>query len=124
MNLMLSERTLNLVRAREIGLMKPTAFLINTARGPIVNEDDLVNALETKQIAGAALDVFDVEPLPDDHRLRRFENCLLTPHLGYNVQELLTVFYQETVENVLMYLKGTPIRVLNPDVLKGRRGSS
>jgi D-3-phosphoglycerate dehydrogenase len=119
-NLMLSERTLNLVRAREIGLMKPTAFLINTARGPIVNEDDLVNALEAKQIAGAALDVFDLEPLANDHRLRRLENCLLTPHLGYNVRELLTVFYQETVENVLMYLKGTPIRVLNPDVLKGR----
>ena len=122
-NVMLSERTLNLVRAKEIGLMKPTSFLINTARGPIVNEDDLVDALENKRIAGAALDVFDLEPLPDDHRLRRLENCLLTPHLGYNVQELLTVFYEETVENVLMYLKGTPIRVLNPDVLKGRRAS-
>ena len=103
--------------------MKPTSFLINTARGPIVNEDDLVDALEKKRIAGAALDVFDLEPLPDDHRLRRLENCLLTPHLGYNVQELLTVFYEETVENVLMYLKGTPIRVLNPDVLKGRGAS-
>ena len=122
-NVMLSERTLNLVRAKEIGLMKPTSFLINTARGPIVNEDDLVDALENKRIAGAALDVFDLEPLPDDHRLRRLENCLLTPHLGYNVQELLTVFYEETVENVVMYLKGTPIRVLNPDVLKGRRAS-
>ena len=122
-NVMLSERTLDLVRAREIGLMKPTSFLINTARGPIVNEDDLVDALERKRIAGAALDVFDFEPLPDDHRLRRLDNCLLTPHLGYNVQELLTVFYQETVENVLMYLKGTPIRVLNPDALKGRVAS-
>jgi phosphoglycerate dehydrogenase-like enzyme len=122
-NVMLSERTLNLVRTREIGLMKPTSFLINTARGPIVNEDDLVDALENKRIAGAALDVFDLEPLPDDHRLRRLENCLLTPHLGYNVQELLTVFYEETVENVVMYLKGTPIRVLNPDVLKGQRTS-
>jgi phosphoglycerate dehydrogenase-like enzyme len=122
-NVMLSERTLNLVCAKEIGLMKPTSFLINTARGPIVNEDDLVDALENKRIAGAALDVFDLEPLPDDHRLRRLENCLLTPHLGYNVQELLTVFYEETVENVVMYLKGTPIRVLNPDVLKGQRTS-
>ena len=103
--------------------MKPTAFLINSARGPIVNEDDLVNALSRGQIAGAALDVFDQEPLPDDHRLRRLDNCLLTPHLGYNVEELLRAFYAETVENVEMYLKGSPIRILNPDAL-GRAGAS
>jgi phosphoglycerate dehydrogenase-like enzyme len=113
----LSERTLKLVAAREFALMKPTAFFINTARGPIVDEDDLVAALTKRQIAGAALDVFDQEPLPDDHRLRRLENCLLTPHLGYNVEELLRDFYTQTVENVSMYLKGTPVRVLNPDVL-------
>lgn len=117
-NVMLSERTRDLVRARELALMKPTAFLINTARGPIVNEDDLVETLSRRRIAGAALDVFDREPLPDDHRLRRLENCILTPHMGYNVAELLAAFYSETVENVAMYLKGTPIRLLNPDVLR------
>lgn len=119
-NVMLSERTENLVRARELALMKPTAFLINTARGPIVSEDDLIEALERRQIAGAALDVFDREPLPPDHRLRRLENCLLTPHIGYNVEEIYRAFYGDTVENVEMYLKGTPIRVLNPDALKRR----
>jgi phosphoglycerate dehydrogenase-like enzyme len=121
-NVMLSERTHDLVRARELGLMKPTAFLVNTARGPIVNEDDLVDALSRRRIAGAALDVFDREPLPDEHRLRRLENCILTPHMGYNVAELLTAFYTETIENVAMYLKGTPIRLLNPDVLRAPGG--
>jgi phosphoglycerate dehydrogenase-like enzyme len=116
--LALSDRTSNLVRARELALMRPTAFLINSARGPIVNEDDLIAALEARQIAGAALDVFDQEPLPDDHRLRRLDNCLLTPHLGYNVEELLRAFYTETVENVAAYLKGAPIRVLNPAALE------
>lgn len=115
--LALSERTRDLVRAPELALMKPTAFLVNSARGPIVNEDDLVHALSNRQIAGAALDVFDQEPLPDDHRLRRLENCLLTPHLGYNVEELLRAFYGETVENVVAYLTGKPVRVLNPEVL-------
>ncbi len=112
--LALSDRTRNLVRAHELALMKPTAFLVNSARGPIVNEDDLVSALGKRQIAGAALDVFDQEPLPDDHRLRRLDNCLLTPHLGYNVEELLCAFYGETVENVEAYLRGKPIRILNP----------
>jgi D-3-phosphoglycerate dehydrogenase len=119
-NVMLSDRTVDLVGARELGLMKPSAFLVNTARGPIVNEDALVEALTRKRIAGAALDVYDHEPLPADHRLRRLENCLLTPHSGYNAAEVLTAFYTQTVENVAMYLKGTPVRVLNPDVLKGR----
>lgn len=115
--LALSDRTRNLVRAKELALMKPTALLVNSARGPIVNEDDLVSALNSRQIAGAALDVFDQEPLPDDHRLRQLDNCLLTPHLGYNVEELLRTFYGETVENVGAYLRGSPIRVLNPDAL-------
>jgi len=122
-NVMLSERTIDLVGSAELALMKPSAFLINTARGPIVNENALVDALERKQIAGAALDVFDHEPLPDDHALRRLDNCILTPHMGYTVTELLAAFYADTIENVSMYLKGRPIRLLNPEALGDRRGS-
>jgi phosphoglycerate dehydrogenase-like enzyme len=111
-NVTLSDRTVGLVSAQEIALMKREAFLINTARGPIVVEDDLYEALVNRRIAGAALDVFDVEPLPDSSRFRALPNCILTPHQGYNVEELLKVFYEDTVENVLMYLQGAPIRLM------------
>ena len=79
----LSERTRGLIGARELGLMKPTAFLINTSRGPIVEEAALLAASREKRIAGAGLDVFDIEPLPIDHPFRTLDNVVLTPHLGY-----------------------------------------
>lgn len=113
----LSDRTRSLVTARELALMKPTAYLINSSRGPIVVEDDLIAALRTGQIAGAGLDVFDIEPLPAAHPFRTMENVTLTPHLGYVTHETLTAFYSDTVETVNAYADGTPIRVTNPEVL-------
>ena len=110
----LSKRTRGIVGPEELAAMKSTAYLINTSRGPIVEERALLAALETRKIAGAALDVYDQEPLPADHPLRRLENVILTPHLGYVTQENYRVFYGEAAENVRAYLAGNPIRVLNP----------
>jgi phosphoglycerate dehydrogenase-like enzyme len=110
----LSARTRGLVGARELSLMKPTAYLINTARGPIVDEQALVNALETRAIAGAGLDVFDEEPLPPDHPFKRLDNTLLMPHAGYVTEAQYRVRYRDTAEDVAAYLRGTPLRVLEP----------
>jgi len=109
----LSERTRGLVTARELGLMKPGAYLINTSRGPIVIEQDLIAALCAGRIAGAGLDVFDEEPPPADHPLRTMDNVTITPHLGYATQETLSAFYGDTVEAVAAFAAGTPIRVVN-----------
>jgi phosphoglycerate dehydrogenase-like enzyme len=111
----LSARTRGLVGARELSLMKPTAYLINTARGPIVDEAALVQALQSRTIAGAGLDVFDQEPLPPDHPLKRLDNALLMPHAGYVTQDQYQVRYRDTVEDVAAYFKGEPLRVLNPE---------
>ena len=110
----LSKRTRGIVGPEELAAMKSTAYLINTSRGPIVEERALLAALETRKIAGAALDVYDQEPLPADHPLRRIENVILTPHLGYVTEENYRVFYGEAAEDVRAYLAGNPIRVLNP----------
>jgi phosphoglycerate dehydrogenase-like enzyme len=112
----LSARTRGLVGARELGLMKPTAYLINTARGPIVDEAALVQALRTRAIAGAGLDVFDQEPLPPGHPLTALNNTLLVPHIGYVTEDQYRVRYRDTVDNVAAYLQGEPLRVLNPEV--------
>jgi phosphoglycerate dehydrogenase-like enzyme len=112
----LSARTRGLVGARELRLMKPTAYLINTARGPIVDEAALVQALQAGTIAGAGLDVFDQEPLPPEHPLKRLDNTLLVPHVGYVTREQYQVRYRDTVEDIAAYLRGTPVRVLNPEV--------
>ena len=105
-HLVLSGRTRGLVGAAELGLMKPTARLINTSRGPIVVEADLVAALTDKKIAGAAIDVFDQEPLPPDHPLRALPNLLATPHIGYVSRGLYARFYQDTVANISQWLDG------------------
>jgi phosphoglycerate dehydrogenase-like enzyme len=104
------------VGARELGLMKPTAYLINTARGPIVDEAALIQALQARTIAGAGLDVFDQEPLPPGHPLTLLDNTILVPHIGYVTEDQYRVRYRETVENVAAYLKGEPLRAMNPDV--------
>jgi phosphoglycerate dehydrogenase-like enzyme len=112
-HLVLSDRTRGLVGARELGLMKPTAYLVNTSRGPIVDEEALVQALQQGTIAGAALDVFDEEPLPLNHALRQLENTVITPHLGYVTAETYKVFYGQAVEDIQAFLRGEPIRVIN-----------
>jgi phosphoglycerate dehydrogenase-like enzyme len=109
----LSGRTRGLVGARELGLMKPTAYLVNTSRGPIVDEEALLDALHTGRLAGAALDVFDIEPLPADHPLRSAPNTVLTPHIGYVAENAYKVFYDDIVEDLEAWLAQAPIRVLN-----------
>jgi phosphoglycerate dehydrogenase-like enzyme len=103
-HLVLSGRTSGLIGAAELARMKPTARLINTSRGPIVEEQALASALKNKQIAGAAIDVFDVEPLPPDHPFRSLENVLATPHIGYVSQGLYKTFYEDTVSNIRKWL--------------------
>lgn len=117
-HLVLSERTCALVGAPELALMKPSAYLINTSRGPIVDEAALIAALQTGHIAGAGLDVYDIEPLPSDHLLRRLSNVTLSPHLGYVTREMLSAFYADTVEAVVAWLDGTPVRVANPEAFQ------
>jgi len=111
-HLQLSERTRGLVGARELGLMKPTAFLINTSRGPIVEEAALLAALREKRIAGAGLDVFEIEPLPIDHPFRTLDNVVLTPHLGYVTAQNYRTFLTGMVEDIRAFLDGRPLRVL------------
>ncbi|EUC15429.1 D-2-hydroxyacid dehydrogenase family protein [Paraburkholderia hospita] len=108
----LSERTRGLIGARELSLMQPHALLVNTARGPIVDEDALIAALSRKQIAGAALDVFDIEPLPVTHAFRTMDNVIATAHLGYVTEGSYEFYYGESVENIRAWIKGEPIRTL------------
>jgi phosphoglycerate dehydrogenase-like enzyme len=111
-HLVLSDRTRGLVGAAELGLMKPTARLVNTSRGPIVDEAALAAHLRAGRIAGAAIDVYGVEPLPPDDPLRSLPNTVLTPHLGYVTEDAYRVFYREAVEDIAGFLAGRPVRVL------------
>ncbi len=123
LHLRLSERTRGLVTGHHLSLMKPSAYLINTARGPLVDETALVAALKQRRIAGAALDVFDVEPLPLDHPLLALENVVLSPHVGYVTQEAYHLFFRQVVENIEIYLDGrVPSRARNPEALMRRGG--
>ncbi len=112
-HLVLSERTRGLVGAPDLALMKHTAYLVNTSRGPIVDEAALVKALTDRTSAGAGLDVFDVEPLPADHPLRGLDNAVLTGHTGFVVKEFYAKAYSEAVEDIAAWRNGRPIRVLN-----------
>jgi phosphoglycerate dehydrogenase-like enzyme len=114
LHVVLSERTRGLIGQAEFALMKPTAYLINTARGPIVEEAALIAALRSKRIAGAGLDVYDIEPLPADHPLRALDNVVLSPHLGYVTAENFRTCYAGVVEDIRAYLDGKPIRLLQP----------
>ncbi len=116
----LSPETRGLIGEREISLVNPGAVLINTSRGPIVSQSALMLALETGRLAGAGLDVYDEEPLPADHPLRRFDNVVLCSHRGYAAFETLCERYEAAYANILAYLDGQPINLLNPDVISTR----
>ena len=111
---MLSERTRGLIGAREFAVMNPATILINTSRGPIVDEAALVAALRARTIVGAGLDVFDEEPLPAAHPFRTLDNVVATPHLGYVSEDTYRVFYGQAVEDIVAWLAGKPVRVINP----------
>ena len=111
-HLQLSPRSKGLVGAKEFGLMKPSAFLVNTSRGPIVEEAALLAALREHRIAGAGLDVYDVEPLPENHPLRKMDNAVITPHLGYVTEDTFRIFYRQTVEDIRAFIDGKPVRVI------------
>jgi len=113
-HLVLGDRTRRLLGARELARMKPTAYLVNTSRGPIVDEAALVDAVRKGTIAGAGLDVYDEEPLPLDHPLRNLPNTVITPHLGYVTEEGYRIFYGHALEDVKGWLAGQPVRVLKP----------
>jgi len=112
-HLVLGERYKNLITKKEFGMMKKTSFIINTSRGPIINENDLVEALKDEKIAGAGLDVYDQEPLPQDHKLRFLPNALLLPHIGYVTAENYSKFYLQMVENLESCLKNRPLRIIS-----------
>ena len=113
-HLVLSERTRGILGRNDLLKIKPNAILVNVSRGPLVDEAALVEALKSGRLAHAALDVYDREPLPADHPLRKLDNVTLSPHLGYVNEENYRVFHADTVENVEAWLAGNPIRVLNP----------
>lgn len=123
LHLVLSERTRGILGAAELARMKPGAILVNTSRGPLVDETALLERLRSGRLI-AALDVFDREPLPAKHPLRTLPNTVLTPHQGYCAREVYAQFYRESIENVLAFLDGKPIRVLNPEamVAAGNKG--
>lgn len=111
-HMVLSQRSKNLIGASEFAQMKKSAYLINTSRGPIVDENAMIDALTNKTIAGAGLDVYDTEPLPKGHPLRSLPNVLLTPHLGYVTRDNYRLFYDQTVEAIRAWLDGKPVRVI------------
>ena len=113
-HLRLSERTTDLLNTQELALMKPTAYLVNTSRGPIINEAALVAALQNRTIRGAALDVYASEPLPADHSLRRLENTIVSPHLGFVTEQTYRVFYGDMLEDIIGFMQAQPLRVLTP----------
>ena len=112
-HLVLSDRTRGLVGRAELERMRPTAYLVNTSRGPIVDEAALVEALEAGRIAGAGLDVFDQEPLAPDHPFRRLDNVIVTPHIGYVTRDCYDVFFRDAVEDIGAFMHGDALRIVN-----------
>ena len=108
-HLVLSERTRGLIAAPEFALMKPAARLVNTSRGPIVDEAALIEALRARRIAGAAVDVFDMEPLAADHPFRNLDNVLATPHIGYVTEDLYRIFYRDAAANIATWLEANGV---------------
>ena len=111
-------QTRGIIGEKEFAMMKRGAFLVNTARGPIVSESAMINALEGGRLGGVGLDVFDTEPLPMDHPLRRFDNAILLSHRGYATVEVLSERYEQAMTNILDFLDGRPVKLLNPEAIK------
>lgn len=116
LHIQFNEQTRGIVGAKELALMKPGAFLVNTGRGPLVAERAMIDALESGRLGGVGLDVYDIEPLPVDHPLRRFDNAILMSHRGYATVEILSERYQQAMENILSFIDGRPLQLLNPEV--------
>ena len=107
------DRYKNLITKKELDMMKKSSFLINTSRGQIINEDDLIQTLKDERISGVGLDVYDKEPLPQDHKLRFLPNALLLPHIGYVTAENFSKFYLQMIENLESCLKNKPLRIIS-----------
>jgi phosphoglycerate dehydrogenase-like enzyme len=112
----LNPHTRGTIGEKEFELMKPGALLVNTARGPIVSESAMIKALERGRLGGVGLDVYDIEPLPLDHPLRRFDNAILMSHRGYATHEILSQRYEQALENILKFIDGQPLKLLNPEM--------
>ena len=119
LHLVLGDRSRHIVGAREFDQMQKHAVLVNTSRGPLIDEAAMIEAMRARKIACTALDVYDIEPLPANHPLRGLDNVVLSPHQGFVTRDVYEVWYGDTVENISAYLSGAPIRVLNADVLRG-----
>ena len=117
----LNANTRGMIGEKEIAMMKPGALLVNTSRGPLVSEQALVHALQTGRLGGAALDVFDTEPLPMEHPLRRLDNAILLPHRGYATVEILRQRYGHAMENILAFMDGKSLDLINPEVQAGKK---
>ena len=118
----LNQQTRGMIGAKEFGLMKQGALLVNTARGPIVSQSALLDALKTGRLGGAGLDVYDEEPLPMDHPLRRLNNAVLLSHRGYAAVEILRERYEAAMNNILEFIDGKPVQLANPEVLAAKAG--
>ena len=111
-----NERTRGIIGAKELALMKRGAYLVNTGRGPLIVEQAMIQALESGHLGGVGLDVYDIEPLPMNHPLRRFDNAVLTSHRGYATVEILSERYEQAMENILRFIDGSQVELLNPEV--------
>jgi phosphoglycerate dehydrogenase-like enzyme len=120
----LSDRTRGLVTARELALMKPQAYLVNTSRAAIIDTAALISALRNGRLAGAGIDVYDLEPPPADHPFRTMDNVTITPHLGYVTRETLRAFYSGMPEAIAAFARGAPVRAANPEALKHAKHSA
>jgi len=116
LHIQFNEQTRGIIGATELALMKPGAYLVNTGRGPLVVEQAMIQALESGHLGGVGLDVYDIEPLPMDHPLRRFDNAILMSHRGYATVEILSERYEQAMENILSFIDGRPVDLLNPEI--------
>ncbi|MDZ4341351.1 MAG: NAD(P)-dependent oxidoreductase, partial [Candidatus Binatia bacterium] len=116
LHIQFNEQTRGIIGAKELALMKPGAYLVNTGRGPLVVEQAMIQALQSGRLGGVGLDVYDIEPLPMDHPLRRFDNAILMSHRGYATVEILSERYEQAMENILSFIDRRPVDLLNPEI--------